>query len=273
MMVFDSPIHETPARARRRWIFAAALVVGVHFAIAGLTLIAWPSSDLSEDFGAPMVIELSTEPSASDSLSPDHATADPMQSAPETPQVKESLSAASEPDQVVAPASPYQAPPDLQVAQERTQKQTDDPQDGQSTEALDARLPTPPNSAAQSSSSASIPMQDDKALAGSPREGSTLDSVRAEESWRRAIIAHLGKHKRYPQAARVQNLTGTVTVHFVLDRGGHIVARSIVAPSGAPVLDQEVIALLERASPLPALPPQMRGERTELTIPIRYKLK
>lgn len=273
MMIFGAPLHETQARARRRWIFAASFVVAMHVGSACFALIAWPSSELSEDFGAPMIVELSAEPSATDSEATANATGDPAESAPETPQVNESRSAARDPDQPVAPASPYQAPPDLQVAQEQTQKQTDDPQDNQTTEALDARPPTKPSRSAAASASSSVPMQEDKALVGSPTEGSTLDVARAEESWRRAIVAHLGKHKRYPQAARAQHLTGTVTVHFVLDRRGRMITHKIVTSSGAPILDQEVVALLERASPLPSLPPQMRGERAELTIPIRYKLK
>jgi protein TonB len=39
------------------------------------------------------------------------------------------------------------------------------------------------------------------------------------------------------------------------------------------LLDQEVLALLTRATPLPSLPPQMRDDQVELNIPIRFRLK
>ena len=102
MMIFGAPLHETQARARRRWIFAASFVVAMHVGSACFALIAWPSSELSEDFGAPMIVELSAEPSAADSEATANATGDPAESAPETPQVNESRSAALDPDQVAA---------------------------------------------------------------------------------------------------------------------------------------------------------------------------
>ena len=86
-------------------------------------------------------------------------------------------------------------------------------------------------------------------------------------------MAHLGKHKRYPDAARARHVEGETTVRFVLDRGGRVIRSEVVRSSGSPLLDKEVLALLERATPLPSLPPHMRGEHAELTMPIRFRLK
>lgn len=66
--------------------------------------------------------------------------------------------------------------------------------------------------------------------------------ARAEETWRRALVAHLGKHKRYPQAAREKGTAGTATVRFVVDRGGRVVERAVVESSGSPILAVAVIA-------------------------------
>ena len=47
----------------------------------------------------------------------------------------------------------------------------------------------------------------------------------------------------------------------------------IVRSSGAAALDEEALALLNRAQPFPTPPPELAGERVNLTVPIRFNLK
>jgi protein TonB len=60
---------------------------------------------------------------------------------------------------------------------------------------------------------------------------------------------------------------------FSVDRDGHVVSRHIVKGSGFSDLDAEVLALIERAQPLPAFPPSMTEHELNLTVPIRFSLR
>jgi protein TonB len=42
--------------------------------------------------------------------------------------------------------------------------------------------------------------------------------------------------------------------------------------SGVSELDEEALALLHRVQPFPPLPPELPGERVNLTVPIRFNL-
>jgi protein TonB len=43
-------------------------------------------------------------------------------------------------------------------------------------------------------------------------------------------------------------------LHFVMDANGHVLQADIQKSSGRAVLDNEVLAMIHRAEPLPALP-------------------
>jgi protein TonB len=43
--------------------------------------------------------------------------------------------------------------------------------------------------------------------------------------------------------------------------------------SGAAALDEEALALLQRAQPFPPPPAEMAGPHVDLTVPIRFNLK
>jgi periplasmic protein TonB len=60
---------------------------------------------------------------------------------------------------------------------------------------------------------------------------------------------------------------------FRLDRHGHVLARRIAKSSGYPDLDDEVMAMILRAQPLPPFPASMPQTRLDLTVPIRFSLQ
>jgi len=102
----------------------------------------------------------------------------------------------------------------------------------------------------------------------------TLASApRIDPSWQSLLIRRLQQYKRYPHAARERNEQGVVLLAFSLDRDGHVLSRHIVSGSGYSELDAEVLALIERAQPLPAFPPSMSAEKLDLTVPIRFSLR
>jgi len=62
-------------------------------------------------------------------------------------------------------------------------------------------------------------------------------------------------------------------VAFKLDRSGQLVASHVKKRSGSPALDDEALAMLQRASPLPAPPDQIPGPMLELVLPIQFSIK
>ena len=80
------------------------------------------------------------------------------------------------------------------------------------------------------------------------------------------MIAHLNSAKREFGAA-----DGVSTVAFSIDRSGKVLTAKVLASSGNKTLDQEAVALTQRASPVPAPPADIAGETLYLKVPIRFK--
>jgi len=96
---------------------------------------------------------------------------------------------------------------------------------------------------------------------------------RIDPSWESLLLRRLQEFKSYPAQARSKNEQGVVLLAFSIDRNGHVVSRRIVRGSGYADLDAEVLALVERAQPMPAFPPSMTEAQLDLTVPIRFSLR
>ncbi len=83
----------------------------------------------------------------------------------------------------------------------------------------------------------------------------------------------LNQHKRYPSQARHRRQQGTVSVKFTIDRNGRLVSHQILSSSGHSLLDGEVSAMLERASPMPKIPDSMNRPQLTVTLPITFNLR
>jgi periplasmic protein TonB len=94
-----------------------------------------------------------------------------------------------------------------------------------------------------------------------------------EPSWQTGLMRQLQRYKRYPASAHAHKEEGVVVLSFSLDRAGHVLAHSIARSSGYPDLDAEVMAMIERAQPLPPFPASMTQDRIDLTVPIRFSLR
>ncbi|CCG09716.1 energy transducer TonB family protein [Pararhodospirillum photometricum] len=134
--------------------------------------------------------------------------------------------------------------------------------------------PAPPEaapvaSAAPSSAAPSSPAP--AAAAAAPN--APVVSANALAQWQGRLLAHLERHKRYPSRAQSRRQEGVVSVRFVLDRQGSVLSARLENSSGYEALDQEGLALPERAQPLPSPPPGVGGERIELVVPIRFFLR
>jgi protein TonB len=136
--------------------------------------------------------------------------------------------------------------------------------------------PTPPK---ETSDDAVLPEEKppEKVQQTSPAPRTTVhadaSAPRIDPSWQSLLLKHLQQFKNYPNQARERNEQGVVLLAFSIDRNGHVLSRHIVSGSGHADLDDEVMAMIERAQPLPAFPPSMTQAQLSLTVPIRFALR
>jgi len=88
-------------------------------------------------------------------------------------------------------------------------------------------------------------------------------------AYRAQVLAHLARHKRYPEAARLLAAQGSVQVAFAISPDGAVAAVALAGSSGHPVLDQEALAMVRRASPFPRPP----DGPVRFTAPVRYDMR
>lgn len=95
----------------------------------------------------------------------------------------------------------------------------------------------------------------------------------AVPTWQGALRAHLERYKRYPSAAQARRQEGVAYVRFSLNRDGTVRWARLERSSGFSRLDDESLALMERAQPLPPPPPELPGAAIEIVVPIEFFLK
>ncbi|HWJ70562.1 MAG TPA: TonB family protein [Sphingobium sp.] len=91
-------------------------------------------------------------------------------------------------------------------------------------------------------------------------------------AWRGRVLAHLDRHKRYPAAAKMMKREGRVQLNLTMDRRGHVLAVSVGRGAGFKALDDEAVAVVKRAQPLPLPPPAVEGEAIPMQVPIGFAL-
>lgn len=86
--------------------------------------------------------------------------------------------------------------------------------------------------------------------------------------WTSRLLAHLKRRQRYPAGARSRREQGTAYVRFGIDEAGVVLSVRLARSSGFRELDTEAVAMVKRASPVPAPPP---GVNRSLTVPVSFR--
>ncbi|WP_434632742.1 energy transducer TonB family protein [Chromobacterium sp. CV08] len=121
---------------------------------------------------------------------------------------------------------------------------------------------------AESASSAKAPQRADDTAAAQNSDGNARNV-----DWEGRVLGHLAGHKRYPEDAISRRRGGVAKVEVTLDAGGRVRAASLAAGSGTLSLDREALAVLRRAQPLPAPPPERLVDGLiRIVLPIHFDL-
>lgn len=258
-----------PRRARAmRWAVAGVFVVVAHVGCTALALMQWP--EVAEDgVAGPVIVEMvAVPPPPVDS--PDVAHGPRAEEAKLTPQATEKVE--QEVEKETPPVAPSPAPePEVVLPKpveakeepEEERPKEEQPQQSSPEQALAAPLTTaPPRVEAP-----------ERAVPAAPAPGASAQAARLMATWEKALVSHLNRFKRYPDAARSRRSQGSVHVQFTIDRTGRVLATRVVRSSGSEALDHEATAVLQRASPMPAPPTQFAGATFDLTLPVQFQIR
>jgi protein TonB len=239
-----------------RWIACFALALGFH--AAGVAALLARLNDPADLVANAPVIMLDLAPEA---VAP---TTTPTEIPPD---VVESKLAEPEPEAKPEPPKPVvELPPDPAPEPELT-----------------AALPPPkpiekktekkkrPHVASVARAPSAADLKADRAAA--PMPGASARDPNAVPNWTSQLVSRLERHKRYPSEAQARGETGVVRLAFSVDSRGGVHNARIVRSSGSSILDRETLSLIERASPMPAPPPEIAGGQIPVVVPIRYNTR
>jgi len=91
-------------------------------------------------------------------------------------------------------------------------------------------------------------------------------------TWQQQLLDHLQHYRDYPAKARRQRLEGITHVRFSVDRQGRVSHPRIERPSGHRLLDEETLATVHRASPVPPPPMDIPGDPVDVVVPVSFHL-
>jgi periplasmic protein TonB len=89
--------------------------------------------------------------------------------------------------------------------------------------------------------------------------------------WASAMSRILEHNKRYPETARARGEQGIARLGFVVDEEGRLLSSRIIKTSGSAVLDEEALALVQRAQPFP--PPPAGFAHHEINVPVSFAIR
>ena len=95
----------------------------------------------------------------------------------------------------------------------------------------------------------------------------------AMPTFQQRLLRHLDQNKRYPQTSQRRRQQGTAMLQFTMDAAGNVLSFRLEKTSGYEALDEEVLAMIKRAEPLPKIPSDLGRDRLELVVPVQFALR
>jgi len=268
-----SEVSLTPGR--RGWLTALAVALFLHVAVAALAF--WsPAEPPRGQAQAPGTggVEIALGPAGRAAGGPETVQAEtPAEEAPmpETePEPAPAPEPASEPERKPDPEPPPEPEPDpIPVEAPVAAPQAQSEADAQTErDAVKNSAPRPSVAGAGGNSGS---RQADHTGSGDDSAGGGLPGDTRD--YAATLLAWLERHKEYPRRARLRRQEGTVMLYFLVDREGRVLEHRIEQGAGYRALDAEVLAMIERAQPLPAMPASMEKERLELVVPVQFFMR
>lgn len=87
------------------------------------------------------------------------------------------------------------------------------------------------------------------------------------------LANHVSQFKYYPRMAIEHRWQGDVIVHIEIAEDGSVVSAKILKSSGYEILDNEAMAMIRKASPLPKPTESLKNKSFSVALPIQFLLK
>lgn len=270
--------EERPEPGGLRWGGSLLVVLGIH-AGAAVGMLAWHVPMMPPEAPPPaaaVMLDLAPLPTAPPQpAEPPPPTLEQMLPEPEVPPepvVEPMIEPIVEPEPLPPPPVPVEVAmpekpkpkPKPKEPPKPTPPKVEPPKPR--AEAKPAPQTPPAPAAAASTTAPAAP------AVGTP-SSATASVSRATPSWQGLLLGHLERHKRYPRSAQARRQEGVAQVRFTLDREGRVLSVRLEKTSGFESLDEETVAMVQRASPLPAPPPEIAQDRMELVVPVQFFLR
>jgi protein TonB len=267
-MIAPFEFLEPSWRRWRRWIVAGVLVLALHVGGAAAALWQWPEEEVDQNPEGAMLLELAPMAVATRAELLNLALGPLSEDSVPTPPVEEVKEMRPEelPPVEEAPLAPK---PEVELEKIKPVEEVKEEEEKKPQEQVQAQLVA----ASQAAAPPPIEAETIGEKAAAPYQGASRKPNQAEITWQKALHLHLSKHKRYPSEARSRRIQGVVTVSFSIDRSGTVLARRIVKGSGSPLLDEEALEMLERASPLPVPPGDPQSGPVNLSLPVQFNIR
>jgi periplasmic protein TonB len=278
-------LHEFDDRAAMaRWSASAAIIVAIHAALIALG-VAWYTHAPPTGVALPTIMVDLAPASAPSSPGvqpldlppgPEMREADPPPPPPEPAKqeaVQEQLAATppqenpvveAPPEQKAEPPPPKPEPAKIVPDQPKPVPVKPKPVHTEAKKPADA--PSAPRSSA-------APKAERQASLTSPSAPAGATSAAALASYNQLVAAHLQRFKQYPSGARAAGEQGTSRLSFTLSRSGQVLGSRLAGSSGHPALDGETLAMIRRAQPFPAMPPELKQASMSFSIPVQFSIR
>jgi len=252
-----------PKPSRRLWICAALIALALHVGGAALAVAHLRTVEPDDALGAPAIeigLEFSSPQFEPNDLPPGPDSEASAASQARTEQQAEEKqnelpqavpTESEEPDRVVAPDTANKPEDNTKIAKVETSA---------SIESVATEATARPSSEAMPEGSRSV----------APAQGTGASALRLRATWQKQLMAHLDRHKRYPERSQK---SAEIVVSFSLDRTGRVLSTSIVKGSGDAALDEAALAMIRRSDPMPQPPPAVADEGLTFTLPLIFKNK
>lgn len=261
------------------WLCSGFVVAGVHAAVLTWMMSA-PATDSGGAAALAVMVELSFEPATENGderVTTEGAALSGVE--PEGDRADEAVSDSGPEPERLSP------PPEEPMPEEAVETEVPEPEQSavslpvpptkpeirpvvRRREVPEKTAPVPADEPARMRTEARVPASEQRA--SSPPLGGRSDPSAESIRWSTRLMAHLERRKRYPSGARARREAGTVFVRFLIDGSGNVLSVSLEKTSGYSELDDEVLSLVRRASPVPA-PPADAGRN--IVVPVRFTLR
>jgi len=271
-MSLSADILEPRRLLLMRWLAAGLLVLALHVGCTALALMHWQEQEVADTAAGAMLVDMVPAPAVPVD-SPDVAhgplVEEAMLAPPPTLERKDVPLPEEQPKLEPSPLAPE---PEVALPIERP-TEAEKPKEEDVKDEVKEKVDTQDSAALLTMAPPKVEPTEEPAPPAPAAGLASPRAKRAEAHWQQALVSHLNRFKRYPDGARARGSQGSVLVEFTIDRSGNVVASRVLRHSGSSFLDEEAIAVLQRASPLPRPPAEITGEFFPLTLPIQFRIK